>query len=107
MLSLRQRFGAIAVASEGIGGVETLPQFRQRGYMSKVLSKALAGMAKRVAVAFVSDGIEDLYEKFGFVNCLAEAHLSVPVRNVERMACERNLTPACGVRPLRWRTCLP
>ena len=28
VLSFQQRFGAVAVAAEGIGGVETLPDFR-------------------------------------------------------------------------------
>ena len=86
VLSFRQRFGAVSIPAEGIGGVETLPSFRRRGYVSKLLIKAIEGIAKRVPIVFVSDAIEDLYEKFGFVNCLAEAYLSVPVRNVERMA---------------------
>ena len=89
VLSFRQRFGAVSIPAEGIGGVETLPLFRRQGHVSKLLTKAIEGIAKRVPVAFVSDAIEDLYEKFGFVNCLAEAYLSVPVRNVEREA-ERN-----------------
>ncbi|MER5204721.1 GNAT family N-acetyltransferase [Streptomyces sp. NPDC002825] len=85
-LSFRQRFGASAVAAEGIGGVETQPEFRRRGHMSRLLSQALAGMANRVDVAFVCDGIEGVYEKFGFVTAVAEGHLLVPVRNVERAA---------------------
>ncbi len=86
VLSFRQRFGAVSIPTEGIGGVETTPSFRRRGYVSKLLIKAIEGIAKRVPIVFVSDAIEDLYEKFGFVNCLAEAYLSVHVRNVERMA---------------------
>jgi ribosomal protein S18 acetylase RimI-like enzyme len=84
--SFRQRFGAVLVSAEGIGGVETRPQFRRQGYMSKLLVQALARMARRVDVAFVSDGIEGVYEKFGFVTTLAEGRLVVQVRHVEQMA---------------------
>ncbi|MYS92409.1 putative acetyltransferase involved in intracellular survival [Streptomyces chartreusis NRRL 3882] len=83
-LSFRVRFGAVAVAAEGIGGVETRPEFRQQGHMSRLLRRALVGMAQRVDVAFVSDGVEGVYEKFGFVGAVADGALVVPVRNVER-----------------------
>lgn len=85
-LSFRQRFGAVAVAAEGIGGVETQPEFRRQGYMSRLLRQSLAGMAQRVDVAFVSDGIEGVYENFGFVTAVSEGHLVIPIRNVERAA---------------------
>jgi predicted GNAT family N-acyltransferase len=86
LVSFRQRFGALSVPSEGIGGVETVPDFRRQGYMNVLMEKVLEGAAKRVKIVFVSDAIEDAYEKFGFVNCLADAYLSIPVRNVERAA---------------------
>ncbi|MEU0946854.1 GNAT family N-acetyltransferase [Streptomyces canus] len=82
-VSFRLRFGAVAVAAEGIGGVETQPEFRRQGHMSRLLRRALDGMAQRVDVAFVSEAIEGLYEKFGFVGALAEGSLVVPVRAVE------------------------
>lgn len=83
VLSFRQRFGAVAVDAEGLGGVETLPEYRQRGYVRKVITKAMEGMAERVSVAFIPEGIEALYEKFGFVSCLADGHLTFPVRHTE------------------------
>lgn len=86
ILAFRQRFGTVSVPAEGIGGVETVPAFRRQGHIRTLLTKTVEGMAKRVPVAFVSDAIEGLYEKFGFVTCLVEAHLSVPVRHVERLA---------------------
>ncbi|MEU3842198.1 GNAT family N-acetyltransferase [Streptomyces sp. NPDC028635] len=82
-VSFRLRFGAVAVAAEGIGGVETQPGFRRQGHMSRLLRRALDGMAQRVDVAFVSEAIEGLYEKFGFAGALAEGSLVVPVRAVE------------------------
>jgi ribosomal protein S18 acetylase RimI-like enzyme len=98
VLSFRQRFGAVSVPAEGIGGVETVPAFRRRGHIRTLLTKAVEKIAKRVPIAFVSDAIEDMYEKFGFVNCLAEAYLSVPIRNVERMAGTSAVASAPGVR---------
>ena len=92
VVSFRQRFGAVAVPAEGIGGVETRPAFRRRGYVRTVLTRALVEIAKRVPVVFVSEGIEELYEKLGFVPCVADAYLSVPIRNVERMA-DRSARP--------------
>lgn len=86
VLSFQHRFGAVAVAAEGLGGVETLPEFRRQGHMSRLLRQTLLGMAQRVDVAFVSDGIEGVYEKFGFVTAVSEGHLVIPVRNVERAA---------------------
>jgi hypothetical protein len=84
LLAFRQRFGSVVVAAEGIGGVETTPAFRRRGYIGKLLRKVFASSAERAPVLFVSDAIEELYEKFGCVNCLAEGYLSLHVRNVER-----------------------
>ena len=86
VMSFRQRFGTIAIPAEGIGGVETLPAFRRQGHMRTLLTRAIAGISKRVAVVFISDAIEHTYEKFGFVNCLAESYLSLRVRDVESMA---------------------
>ncbi|MBV7338638.1 GNAT family N-acetyltransferase [Chloroflexi bacterium TSY] len=65
-----------------IGGVETLLPFRRRGYVTKLMTKALVGMSQRVNIAFISEGIDHLYEKFGFATCLTEAHISLKVRTV-------------------------
>jgi len=98
LLSFRQRFGAVAVPAEGIGGVETLPAFRRQGHIRTLLHNVIAGSASRVSVLFVSDGIEELYEKFGFVNCVAEACLSIPVRNVEQLAESKGGSPSNSLR---------
>ncbi|MFD9007448.1 GNAT family N-acetyltransferase [Streptomyces sp. NPDC059582] len=96
--SFHLRFGAVAVAAEGIGGVETEPQFRLQGHMSRLLRQALAGMAQRVDVAFVSNGIEGVYEQFGFVGAVTEGHLVIPVRNVEQAAEGDPGTAVSGIR---------
>ena len=48
--------------------------------------RAIAGVATRAPIVFVSEAIEDLYEKFGCVTCLAEGYLSIHLRNLDRMA---------------------
>ncbi len=98
VLSFHQRFGAVAVPAEGIGGAETPPPFRRRGYMRQLLSRAAIGMAQRVNVAFVSEAIEGMYEKFGYHTCLAEGYLSLKVRHVERML-ERGALPLVPFYP--------
>jgi GNAT superfamily N-acetyltransferase len=98
LFSFRQRFGALSVPGEGIGGVETMPRFRRQGFMSLLMRKALEGVSRRVKVAYVSDAIEDVYEKFGFVTCSADAHLSLQVRNVERVAGGNKPAAHCSVR---------
>ncbi|ABW15683.1 GCN5-related N-acetyltransferase [Parafrankia sp. EAN1pec] len=96
--SFRWRFGAVAVDAEGIGGVEVQPSFRRRGHMSRLLRQALDGMSRRVNVATVSDGIQGVYEKFGFVMSVAEGHLDIHVRDIERAAAAAMLA-AVRVRP--------
>lgn len=88
ILYFRQRFGAVSVSAAGIGGVATLPPFRRQGHMSQLMTRALAGIRQQVAVVFLADAIETAYETFGFVNCLAEAHLSVPVHYVEQITAD-------------------
>ena len=102
VMTIRLRFGAVTVDAEGIGGVETLPEYRRQGYARRVLSHALEGMTKRVSVAFISEGIEGLYEKFGFVPCLTDGHLTVPVHHVERQ--RDQLTKTASTYTLRPHT---
>ena len=97
ILSFRQRFGAVAIPAEGIAGVETQPAFRRQGHVRALLTRAIQGISSRVPVVFLS-GIDFLYEKFGFVNCLAESHLSLRVRDVERETNHIPTSSAQGVR---------
>ncbi len=85
IVSFDKRFGATSVPAEGLGGVATHPQQRQQGYIGKLLRRVRVSMAARVDVGFVSEAIEGLYEKFGFVNCLTEGEFVLPLRFVERL----------------------
>jgi GNAT superfamily N-acetyltransferase len=87
----RQRIGAVAVPSAGIGGVETVPAYRRQGYAHKLLTRALASIVQRVPVVYLSESIAGYYERFGFVTCLAESRLELEIRNVERFGGETKL----------------
>jgi predicted GNAT family N-acyltransferase len=84
VIFFRQRIGGVAVPSAGIGGVETVPAYRRQGYARKLVTRALESIRQRVPVVYLSDAIAGLYERYGFVNCLAESCLEIDVRDVER-----------------------
>lgn len=92
-----KRFGAVSVPSEGLGGVATRPQHRRQGFIRKLLARVRQSMASRVDVGFISEGVEGLYEKFGFATCLAEGHFVLPLRFMNRL----HAVPLQGDRTLR------
>ncbi len=98
VLSFSQRFGAISVPAEGIGGVETLPAYRRQGYIRLLMEKVIESIGRRVPVVFVSEAIKGMYEKFGYVNCLADATLSLQVRDVEGYRNQVQVHPAWLIR---------
>ena len=92
-----KRFGAVSVPSEGLGGVATQPQHRRQGYIRKLLTRVRQSMASRVDIGFISEGVEGLYERFGFATCLAEGHFVLPLRFMDRL----HAAPLQGDRTLR------
>ncbi len=98
IVSFEKRFGAVSVFGEGLGGVSTHPQQRQKGYIGKLLRRVCVSMAARVDVGFVSEAIEGLYEKFGFVNCLTEGEFVLPLRFIERLQ-RAPVQPGRSLRP--------
>jgi len=92
-----KRFGAVSVPSEGLGGVATQPQHRRQGHIRKLLTRVRQSMASRVDVGFVSEAVEGLYERFGFVTCLTEGHFVLPLRFLDRLHAD----PLQGDRTLR------
>lgn len=80
--SFEQRFGAVSIAMEGIGGVETQPRLRRRGWMAKLLERVLSGASRRVSAVAVGDAIPGVYEKYGFVSCVPDRELLVDVFKV-------------------------
>jgi hypothetical protein len=96
LVSFSQRFGAIAVPTEGFAGVATPPQHRRKGYLGILLRKAVARAAQRVDVAFLY-GVQGLYGKYGFAGCYTDCRLRIAVRDAE------HAPPIDGlqVRPMR------
>ena len=82
LVPLRIRLGTIAVSAEGLGSVNTMPEHRNKGYISLLLGRAFERLKGRVNVAFLF-GIENLYQKFGFVSCLSESSISVWIRRTK------------------------
>jgi len=95
LTSLTIRFGAAAVEAEGVGGVNTLPTRRGRGYNRLLMERALAGASERVDVAFLY-GIEGLYGKYGFVTCLRESRIAVWTGRTDGLAGSAEVEVAPG-----------
>jgi predicted acetyltransferase len=87
-----QRFGSVAVPVEGIGDVNTLPDHRKKGYVSKLMRRALAGMADRVDASFLF-GISRLYQNFGFTSCLGGSWFTLWLKYAEALRCPDNIKP--------------
>ncbi len=83
LLPYRQRFGAVDVPVEGFGDVVTHPSHRRRGYVRRLMSRAIERATERVDALFLY-GIQNLYPKFGFVTCFYECEIVLSVRNAER-----------------------
>ena len=75
------RFGSVAVAGEGLAGVNTKREEQRRGYVGKLLRRSLRGVSERVNTAFLF-GIEGLYGKYGFVSCLPSTTVTIWVQRL-------------------------
>jgi GNAT superfamily N-acetyltransferase len=69
VIPLAIRIGVAVVRMEGIGGVATEEQYRNRGYSRRVLEAAIDVMGKGDAAIATLYGIPDYYPKFGFATC--------------------------------------
>ena len=94
LLEYRQRFGAVDVPVEGFGGVATRPKHRRRGYVDRLMRRAIERAGERVDALFLY-GIENLYPKFGFVSCFCECEIELELRDAERAR------PSSELRELR------
>ncbi|MGQ9488722.1 MAG: GNAT family N-acetyltransferase [Armatimonadota bacterium] len=61
------RVGCAIVRMDGIGGVETKPEHRLKGYASRVLWQAIEEMSTGDATITMLYGIRDFYHRFGYV----------------------------------------
>jgi len=67
IIPLTIRVGVATVRVDGIGGVETKPEHRLKGYASRVLRRAIEEMAAGDAAITMLYGIRDFYHRFGYV----------------------------------------
>jgi GNAT superfamily N-acetyltransferase len=67
IIPLTIRVGAATVRMDGIGGVETQPEHRLKGYASRVLHRAIEEMSAGDASITMLYGIRDFYHRFGYV----------------------------------------
>ena len=74
--------GAARVRMDGIGGVETEPEYRQRGYSRRVMEAAVrymqaGGRDAPPAVLSMLHGIGDFYPKFGYATAGADYYVAL------------------------------
>ena len=84
VVDCRMRVGEAVVDVGGIGEVETLREFRRKGYSRQVMEAAVALMEReRYDISFLH-GIQDFYHRFGYVTCMAEHEFWLDTRDAER-----------------------
>src|SRR3954453_6375447 len=66
IVPLTIRIGKAVVRMDGIGGVNTLEEYRHRGYSRRVLEAAVERMRQGDAALSMLYGISNFYPKFGY-----------------------------------------
>src|SRR5215217_7746119 len=93
------RIGAAVVRMDGIGGVSTEEEFRNRGYSRRVMETAVQQMRRQGDAALSTlFGIEDFYQKFGYETTGPEYTVVVPLADAG--APTRSLPRGWRFRPL-------
>ena len=102
------RIGAAVVRMDGIGGVGTEEEFRNRGYSRRVMETAIEEIRRGDAALSTLFGIEDFYQKFGYETIGPEytvilplADAAAPTRSLPRGWCFRPLT-ADDMPAVKW-----
>jgi GNAT superfamily N-acetyltransferase len=90
------RIGEAAVRMDGIGGVGTEEEHRNRGYSRRVLEAAVEHMKRGEAPLSTLYGIQNFYPRFSYSTVGSEPTLRL--LHVDR---ERDLAPGTGSRPGR------
>jgi hypothetical protein len=92
------RIGGAVVRMDGIGGVSTEEEFRNRGYSRRVMETAVEQMRRGDAALSTLFGIEDFYQKFGYETTGPEYTVVLPL--AEATAPTRSLPRGWRFRPL-------
>lgn len=90
------RVGAAVVRMDGIGGVGTDTEYRNRGLARRVLEAALVRMRSGDAALSMLYGIQNLYHKFGYATAGPDHFIAL-----ERLDQEAPLPPGWSARPFR------
>jgi len=82
IIPLLMRVGRAVVRMDGIGGVGTEEDLRNRGYSRRVLESAIEVMRAGNAALTTLYGIPDFYPKYGYATCGPEYTLHLPLADV-------------------------
>jgi len=83
IFDLKMRIGDVAVRLGGIGGVQTVREYRLKGYARRLLEHSVSFMREQGYHLSALFGITDFYHKFGFASALVQAESSVATRDAE------------------------
>src|SRR4051812_8335425 len=95
---MRMRIGSAEVRMDGIGGVGTEEEFRNRGFSRRVMETAVQQMRRGDAALSTLFGIQDFYQKFGYETTGPEYSVILPLVDVS--AARYSLPRGWGFRPL-------
>src|SRR3954471_13256506 len=98
IVPMLMRIGAAVVRMDGIGGVGTEEEFRNRGFSRRVMETAVQQMRRGDAALSTLFGIEDFYQKFGYETTGPEYTVVLPL--VDSTALTRSLPCGWQFRPL-------
>jgi hypothetical protein len=98
MVPMLIRIGAAVVRVDGIGGVGTEEEFRNRGYSRRVMEMSVEQMRQGDAALSTLFGIQDFYQKFGYETTGPEYTVLVPL--ADDSAGRRSLPSTWRFRPL-------
>jgi GNAT superfamily N-acetyltransferase len=98
IVPMLMRIGAAVVRMDGIGGVSTEEEFRNRGYSRRVMETAIEEIRRGDAALSTLFGIEDFYQKFGYETTGPEYTVVLPL--AEATAPTRSLPRGWRFRPL-------
>src|SRR5215212_3746279 len=98
IVPMLMHIGAAVVRMDGIGGVGTEEEFRNRGYSRRVMETAVQQMRRGDAALSTLFGIQDFYQKFGYETTGPEYSTILPLEDAS--AARHALPPGWRFRPL-------